>query len=160
MSVQESSFKAAMRMWASGVTVVTAAHGAEWQGMTVSSFASVSLQPALISVCLKQDAGTLALIEKAGRFGVSLLSSDQEAVSDHFATHGAEMDRFESQRIQTGESRIPLIEVALATLQCKVHSMTVVGDHTLVIGRVAKTDVGSGSPLVYFDGGYRTLRSA
>ena len=159
MSEQESSFKAAMRMWASGVTVVTAAHGAEWQGMTVSSFASVSLQPALISVCLKQDACTLALIEKAGCFGVSVLSTDQDAVSNHFAQHGAETDQFESQRMHTGESRLPLIKGALARLQCEVHSMTVVGDHTLVIGRVVQTDVGSGAPLVYFDGGYRTLGS-
>lgn len=159
MTVGGSGFKAAMRMWASGVTVVTAADAGERHGMTVSSFASVSLVPELISVCLAQDARTLSLVEKSGRFGVSLLAAEQQPVSDLFATSGTETDQFESQRIQLDESSLPLISEALATLSCEVHSVIPVGDHSLVVGHVRRTRVREGLPLVYFDAAYRALTS-
>src|SRR5688500_2335555 len=93
MGVSADEFRAALGRWPSGVSVVTS-FGREPVGMTVSSFFSVSLAPPLVGVCLDQKSATLPVILATGAFGVSVLSMDQWALSERFASKADEHLRF------------------------------------------------------------------
>ncbi len=159
MSIAEEDFKAALARWASGVTVVTAAHDGVLHGMTASSFTSVSLSPPLISICLDRGTRTLPLIESSGHFAVNVLGAEQAAVSNHFASSRTESDRLGGQTFSMGTLGCPLLAGALAHLQCKVFAIYPGGDHVIVLGEVATSQLGEGDPLLYFNGAYRALRA-
>lgn len=155
------ALRAAMRRFASGVTVVTAAHGGRRAGMTVSAFLSVSLEPPTILVSLHAAAETLALARAAGAFAVSLLHADQEQVSARFAGFGfpKDADRFEGSRTGTRVTGAPVLEDALAWVDCRVRELHGVGTHVLLVGDVVAAGVApdARAPLVYHDRGYRRL---
>lgn len=157
MSIPESEFRAALSLWPSGVAVVTAAHDGILHGMTVSSFSSVSLSPPLVSVCLDRETKTLPLIERSARFAINVLSRDQAAISGHFASKRTEEDRLGGQRYSLGPSGCPLLHGALVQLECEVFASYPGGDHVIVVGQVTATERAVGEPLLYFNGGYRSL---
>jgi len=157
MSLDPDRFKRALRSWPSGVTVVTTHGDLGLHGMTASAFTSVSLSPPLIAVCLGQDTRTLALLERSRVFAVNVLSRTQAAVSNHFASAKTEDARFEGQRYSIGVNGCPLIDGALVQLECEVHSVLTAGDHRIVVGLVTEATLAEGSPLLYWDGGYREL---
>ena len=96
MTLDPEQLRQAMRAWTTGVTVVTAIHEGKRYGMTVNSFTSLSLEPPLISVSLKQLTHTHELVEKSGEFALTVLSADQNDLSDRFAGKFPEItDRFE-----------------------------------------------------------------
>jgi flavin reductase (DIM6/NTAB) family NADH-FMN oxidoreductase RutF len=152
-------FKQALGSWASGVTVVTTRVDQRVHGITVSSFTSLSLDPLLVLVCLHRDSTLIPMVRESGRYAVSVLAADQEAVSNRFATPGREpVPRFEevaSFELSTG---CPLIEGSVAHLDCEVKDLADGGDHLMAIGRVvdARTDPEK-QPLLYFRRGYRSL---
>ena len=86
MPVTGVEFRSALSRWASGVTIVTSAAGGRIHGMTVSAFASVSLDPPLVLVCADRTSDTLAVIEASGVFAANVLSAGQQALSNRFAT--------------------------------------------------------------------------
>ncbi|NOY90781.1 MAG: flavin reductase family protein [Deltaproteobacteria bacterium] len=155
MSVDTDSFKAAMRRWASGVTVVTAKGDAGDAGMTVSAFSSVSAEPPLVVVCLHASTRTHAAVEASERFVVNLLSSEQEALSDRFAS--SKGDRFEGLVVGRGQTGAALLEGTIARLECELVSAHREGTHTLFVGRVLEATTAPGEPLLYAEGGYRRL---
>ncbi len=155
MAVSGEEFRRALRSWASGVTVVTAHHEGVGRGMTVSSFASVSLSPPLVSVCLATGAGTLRCVQQSGAFGVNILASEQEVLSEHFASDA--VDRFAGIATRNGRDGVPLIEGALCQLECRVFARHVLGDHELVVGEVMAVHCVPGSPLAYYEGTYGTF---
>src|SRR5512139_38395 len=85
MTLDSEQLRHAMRAWTTGVAVVTAQHGDLKYGMTVNSFTSISLDPPLISVALRQLTHTHALVEKSGEFSITILASHQKEASDLFA---------------------------------------------------------------------------
>ncbi len=121
--------------------------------MTVSSFASVSLSPPLVSVCLASDARTLARALASGQFAINVLASNQGRVSDTFAA-GNDDDRFDNQAYVEGANGCRLIAGALAQLECGLFAQHQAGDHVLVIGEVQRVVVNEGLPLLYFAGSY------
>ncbi|MDC0886775.1 flavin reductase family protein [Altererythrobacter sp.] len=143
--------------FATGVTIVTTTteDGAP-VGLTVSSFASVSLEPPLLLVCPARDAGSTALLERAERFAVNVLGSEDKAVSNRFATKGA--DRFEAgDWVETG-SGVPVLERALATFECTRHAVHDGGDHLILVGKIIHARYYSGDdPLLYYRGKYRGI---
>ncbi|WP_370414071.1 flavin reductase family protein [Streptomyces fradiae] len=165
--VSNDEFKAAMSRLAAGVVLVTAhdpddgPHG-EDVGMTATAFLSVSLDPPLVLVSLRNDSRMDDLLADVPVWAVSLLSESQRHVAGRFAMKGRVSDRllFADLPYTRGEhSSAPLIGGALATLECRTESRVVAGDHTLVIGRVLDTKLPSAEsgPLTYFRGKYRTL---
>lgn len=157
MPIDEGHFKLALSHFASGVTVVTTAHDGRQYGMTVASFASLSLHPPLVLVCIERSVKTHDAIAAAGKYGVSILSSAQADISSKFASRSD--DKFEGVELIEGDLDVPLIKGALTAIECRVYDRLPGGDHTIFIGEVMKIHTQEGDPLLYFRSGYREMRS-
>ena len=155
MPVDEALFKKAMSQFLSGVTVVTTAADGALYGMTVASFASLSLDPPLVLICVGRNMQTHDAIAGAKRFGVSILGSDQQHLSNHFASRSD--DKFKDVAYRLGRSGVPLLDGAICTLECSVHSQLDGGDHSIFVGLVESAETSDGAPLAYFRSGYREL---
>jgi flavin reductase (DIM6/NTAB) family NADH-FMN oxidoreductase RutF len=157
MPVDDAQFKLALSHFASGVTVVTTEHEGKQYGMTVASFASLSLHPPLVLVCVENSVKTHDAIGAAGKFGVSILTQEQADISAKFASRRD--DKFESVAITRGPLGVPLIANALTTLECSLRETLPGGDHTIFVGEVVDAQSREdGVPLLYFRSGYREMR--
>ena len=156
MPVDPENYRRALRRFASGVTVVTVDHEGELHGMTASSFASVSLEPPLILVCLDQTSRTRALILEKGTFAVNVLADDQEGISRSFSRRGTKpYDELPHHPGATGD---PLLDGAISWLECRLAQMHPAGDHDIFVGEVLACGDRDGTPLLYYDQKYRSLR--
>ncbi len=155
--IDPDSFRSVLGRFASGITVVTAVDTAGRDvGMTVSAFASVSLQPPLVSVCIDHAASMYDALRGAARFGVSILASDQEALSRRFAAIESS-HRFDGIGYERGESGVVLLDDALAHIECVQVGQHEAGDHTVFIGEVERASARDARPLLYYRGGYAQL---
>jgi flavin reductase (DIM6/NTAB) family NADH-FMN oxidoreductase RutF len=155
MSIDEGRFRELLSHFASGVTVVTTGVGDELSGMTVASFASLSLHPPLVVICIEKGVKTHDAIVRAGRFGVSILGASQADISNRFASKAE--DKFEGIRIRRAPQGSPLIEGAIATMECTVTAQLPGGDHSIFVGEIADATTAPGNPLLYFRSGYHEL---
>ncbi len=155
MPINDEMFKAAMRRFASGVTVVTArAVDGRPQGVTVSAFSSLSLSPPLVLVCLDRATNALDAYVSGEFFAVNILADGQSGVSDDFAYPGP-VSPFERHPWRDGETSVPLLAGTLAGIECRRHAVQDGGDHVILIGRVEHAHVSpDGSPLLYTAGAY------
>lgn len=128
------------------VAIVTAFEGGVPNGTTVSSLASLSLEPAMISVALGNSSSILDVIRRTGRFGVNILAADQHGVAGRFA--GPRDERFAGSQwaLSGGIPRLPEIS---AWLRCTVATDLPAGDHSLLLGTVIECAVGESAPLAY-----------
>jgi flavin reductase (DIM6/NTAB) family NADH-FMN oxidoreductase RutF len=156
MPVDEAQFKLAMSHFASGVTVVSTEHEETPYGMTVASFASLSLNPPLVLICIEKTVKSHDAIAAAGKFGVSMLAQEQSEISNRFASKKID-DRFAGVAWSRGELGMPLIDGAICALECTVQSQLPGGDHTIFVGEVASVRTHEAQPLVYYRSGYREL---
>lgn len=152
MPVDDAQFKAAMSHFASGVTVVTTEHGGRPYGMTVASFASLSLHPPLVLVCIERSVKSHEAIAASKKFGVSILGAEQADVSARFAARSD--DKFSGVAVSRGETGVPLLEGALCTIECTVRDQLPGGDHSIFVGEVVAVRVREGAPLLYFRSAY------
>lgn len=159
MAIPPNEMRRVMRQWASGVTLVTTAEGSQPHGMTVSSFASVSLEPPYILVSLENSTRTNELVRRTHHFAVAILSEEQRTLSDQFAGRlGDDDDRFEGVNFFTTDLGNPIPDGCLAFMDCKVSANYKLGTHTVFVGSVESSDVLSeGSPLLYYNQGYALL---
>jgi flavin reductase (DIM6/NTAB) family NADH-FMN oxidoreductase RutF len=157
MPIDDAHFRLAMSHFASGVTIVTTEHEGRPYGMTVASFASLSLNPKLVLVCIETSVKTHDAIIVSGKFGVSILASDQSDISSKFASRAD--DKFTGVDIFRGALDLPMITGALTTIQCNVQAQLPGGDHSIFVGEVADIQTREGDPLLYFRSGYREMRS-
>ena len=149
------SFRDALGRFATGVVFVTAAPCGEPEGLIVNSFASVSLDPPLVSFCAARTSLTWKRMRRTGRVGVNVLARHHEAFALRAAPPGA--DRFAGLGWEPGRGGAPLLADALATLDCEIVAEHPAGDHWIVVGRVDELRVAPlGDPLVFFAGAYRT----
>lgn len=155
MPVGEVEYRDALSRFASGVTIVTVAAGGHLHGMTASSFAAVSLDPPLVLVSLELSSRTRELILEVGEFAVNVLASEQESVARTFAT--AEARDFERLAHRRGRLGAPLLDGALAWIECRVHDVVKGGDHDVILGLVEAAAATEGEPLIYFRRSYRSL---
>jgi flavin reductase (DIM6/NTAB) family NADH-FMN oxidoreductase RutF len=153
--IDDATFKLAMSHFASGVTIVTTEHEGKQYGLTVASFASLSLHPPLVLVCIEKSLKSHDAIAAAGKFGVSILDRRQADVSGRFASRID--DKFAGVDVVRGELDVPLIGGAICMLSCRVHAQLPGGDHTIFIGEVAGVQTSEGVPLVYYRSAYRDL---
>ncbi len=161
MTVGVDDFKKAMQLWASGVTVVST-HSEKFgvQGMTVTAFTSVSVNPPQILVCLNESADTGLGIEESQCFAVNVLTSEQQDVSNQFAGGSSQEQRFENAPWTAGTvTGAPLLDNSLMSLECKVIEKVHAGTHWILIGEVQNCLCRSGEPLLYFQGAYQQLKS-
>jgi flavin reductase (DIM6/NTAB) family NADH-FMN oxidoreductase RutF len=141
--------------FATGVVIITAANpDGSPAGMTANSFASVSLQPPLVSVNVDHASDFLPVMLEAEGYVFNVLSSAQEALSRRFAGNAAQ--RFDGVGYQVDDRGFILIDGVVATIACVPQSRFEAGDHTVFIGRVIGGSVAPGRPLLYYRGGYMT----
>ncbi|WP_374686292.1 flavin reductase family protein [Promineifilum sp.] len=162
MPISSENFRDVMRHFPSGVTVVTIKSPASEvaHGLTVSSLASVSPDPPLILVSIDHRATAHQLLETAGAcFAVNILAHDQMEMSNRFAWLKDE-DRFAVGEWTTAATGAPVLNDALAWLDCTVYSRFAAGSHTIYIGEVQASGVPRPDvkPLVYWNRGYRVMK--
>ncbi len=157
MSVSKDEFRAALGRFASGVTVVTTRDASgKLHGITVSAFCSVSLEPPLVLVCIEKTTGSHFAFMESSSFVVNLLAADQQHLSDRFASRLP--DKFDTVKYQSGIDGLPILEDALANLECRLKNSHDAGDHTIFIGQIERATVRDGEPLIYFHGNYRKMK--
>jgi flavin reductase ActVB len=148
-SISSAAFREAMAHFASGVTIVSARRATDLVGFTATGFTSVSLRPPLILVCVAKTASAYDGVVGAELFGVSVLGEAQRSIAERFATSG--IDRFAGISVLEGPvASVPLIDGALAHLECRPHARHEAGDHTLLVGHVLGATVTLGRPLLHF----------
>lgn len=155
MKIDTREFRRAMGLFATGVTVITARIGDDVHGMTANAVTSVSLDPLLVLVCIDRRARMAANIAEAGRFGINILSAEQEDLSRHFAgRHNPDLHVGFADL-----NGVPILPESLTMLACEVERVIDGGDHIVVFGRVIglETVIEPGEPLLYYAGSYQRL---
>jgi flavin reductase (DIM6/NTAB) family NADH-FMN oxidoreductase RutF len=143
--------KNAMRLAPSSVSVVTAKDGDETNGLTATSFCSVSMEPPSLLVCVNQDSNTNGLIRKSNAFCVNLLSTDQVDASNAFSSSNSGEEKIENSNARLVElNGVPAIADCVANLVCEVTDTIESGTHTIFIGTVTHAEVADDKePLLY-----------
>ena len=155
--ISPDDFRRVLSQFASGVTIVTTCDGEQRPtGLTASAFCSVSLDPPLILICVDHKSQSFPHLRESGRFAINILNQGHEQLSRRFAS--TRLDKFDGVAFALGTLGVPLIDTALAFLECRTVSAHVEGDHTIFVGRVESVGVGEGDPLLYFRGRYHQLR--
>lgn len=152
-SIDAAKYRQVLGHFPTGVCVITAMDAGTPAGLAVGSFASVSLDPALVLFCTSNTSSTLARISASGKFCVNVLGEDQEDICRVFASRSD--DKFAGLGWKPSANHSPRIDGCLAWVDCDLHQSVDGGDHTIVIGAV--TDLGvqhEGGPLLFYRGGY------
>jgi flavin reductase (DIM6/NTAB) family NADH-FMN oxidoreductase RutF len=146
----------ALGVFATGVTVVTTrdADGRP-RGFTANSFTSVSLEPALVLVCVAKTIGSAPAFLATRHFAINILAADQQSVSAAFGTPGGR--RFDGVGYTPGGTGSPILEGAAAWLDCQTHNTVEQGDHVILVGRVLDFAYTTANPLGYCRGAYVTF---
>lgn len=157
MSFDHRAFRDTLGCFATGVCIASAT-GADGRpvGLTVNSFTSVSLDPPLVLFCLDNRSDSLSAFLEAPGFALSILSAEQQALSNTFA-RAPHATRWDGVAAVTGQGGAPLIQGALAVLDCTRHAIHEGGDHTILVGRVLGFASQPGAPLLYYRGRYAAL---
>ena len=125
------------------------------QGMTVSAFSSVSLEPPLVLICIEKSASVYEALTTANGFVVNVLSAKQEQLARRFAI--VDIDRFEGVGFTRSSHGYAILDDVLAVIECDRVSVCDGGDHTIILGEVETTRAETGTPLLYYRGGYAQL---
>jgi flavin reductase (DIM6/NTAB) family NADH-FMN oxidoreductase RutF/DNA-binding IclR family transcriptional regulator len=147
-------FRQVLGQYPTGVVVVTASiPGATPAALTIGSFSSVSLDPPLVAFYPSKDSSTWPKIQAQGRFCINVLGADHEALCRAFATKSA--DKFAGVAWRAAPSGAPILDGAVAWIDCEMDDVQTLGDHYLVVGRVTALETESQDlPLLFFRGGY------
>jgi flavin reductase len=162
MALNSTEFRRAMGCFATGVTIITVDLEGEVHGMTANAFASVSLDPMLVLVCVDHTTRTHAHMHAKKRFGINVLSEDQRAISEYYARPERTHEQAEAEagaRFDRTQHGTPMLQGALAYLECRLHSAQDAGDHTIFIAEVEQVVVKENEPLLFFRGNYRSVGS-
>jgi 3-hydroxy-9,10-secoandrosta-1,3,5(10)-triene-9,17-dione monooxygenase reductase component len=157
MAIDKSELRRVMGHFPTGVTIVTTYDKAgALYGLTANALSSVSLAPPLLLVCVDKNSKTYPCFEQSGVFTVNILADHQEALSRKFAVSGG--DKFDGVSYRLGANGAPIVDGALAYLECRVARSCDGGDHTIYIGEILQAETSdTGKPLLFYRGGYRTL---
>ena len=143
--------------FATGLTVITAATENGPAGFTCQSFASLSLEPALVTFSPARTSSTWPLLRQAGRFTINILPADHQHLAAQFARSGA--DKFAGVDHSPSPLGNPVLDGALAWVDCELHQEYDGGDHTIVVAAIhalgARSDV---DPLLFFKGEYVSVQ--
>jgi flavin reductase (DIM6/NTAB) family NADH-FMN oxidoreductase RutF len=160
MTISSEEFRATLRHFPSGVTIVTVKSGEDMHGLTVSAFASVSPDPPLIAVIIDHRHRAYKMLQREGAvFAVNILRESQIGLSNRFAWV-KDQDRFLEGTWTTAVTGAPVLTDALAWLDCSIFSAYPAGTHTIYVGQVLASGVPvpDDPPLIYWNRGYRQLK--
>ena len=155
MAYDQMEQRRIMGHFATGVTVVTTMHENAPQGMTANAVASLSLDPPLVLVSVDVKAQMNACLRASDCFAVNILTEEQEALSVRFAKHGPK--DFSGIPYRTEATGSPVLEQALAFVDCRVTEILPGGDHDIFIGEIVAGATREGRPLVFYKGRYGGL---
>jgi flavin reductase (DIM6/NTAB) family NADH-FMN oxidoreductase RutF len=156
LSVTPDEFRSVLGRFPSGVTVVTTkARDGSDEGMTVSAFCSVSLDPPLVLICIEKTASAYGALITAPGFVVNILSATQEQIARRFSI--VDIDRFEGVGYSRSQNGLAVLDDVLGIIECATVAMHEAGDHTIIVGEVEATRAQNGTPLLYYRGGYAQL---
>jgi flavin reductase (DIM6/NTAB) family NADH-FMN oxidoreductase RutF len=151
--MDDRQFRTAMGKFATGITVIATEVEGEVHGMTANAFMSVSLDPKLVVISVRNQARILSLLQESQTFSVNILAEDQQEVSMIFAGQlkdkKVEFDRLDGKSVIPG---------AIAQIACEISAEHVEGDHTLIIGKVTDIHLEDKEPLLFYSGKYRSLK--
>jgi flavin reductase (DIM6/NTAB) family NADH-FMN oxidoreductase RutF len=151
LDFDRKKFRAALGQYATGVAIVTAqSPGQPPVGMTINSFASVSLDPPLILWSVQSDTPSAPYFLQAPGFAITILSAAQEALAMRFAkTDGA---KFEGLDVRVGHTGVPIIPGGIAEFECIMENVVSAGDHDILIGRVVSFQTKPAPALGFHNG--------
>lgn len=157
--IEPLAYREALGRFATGIAVVTTRCDGLDHAMTVNSFASVSLDPPLVLFSCEKIARFHEAVTACGTWIASVLSEDQVEASRWFARRGRPFDdQFAAFPTRVGQSIDSLVLVgSLAAIECRTVGVHDGGDHSVIVGEVVAVSVSDGKPLLYYDGGYRSL---
>ena len=157
--ITSDDFKQVMRRWASTVNVITTKTDDLIYGLTATAFSSLATDPPEVFVSIYRKTRTYPLIVKSGIFCVNFLAADMSHISDKFAGRVADEERFAGLKHHTEATGAPVLDDAVAFLDCKLVHAFEAADHTIFIGSVqaARVQKADEAPLLYFSGKYHRL---
>ena len=147
-------FRSTLRRFPTGVTVVTTFSDGKPKGFTANAFSSVSAEPPMILICVSRRSRTHPLIAQAGRFCVNILRLEQRELAKRFAGRDP-LEPFAGLTFRSAQTGSPVIDGALAYLDCTLAEEHTAGTHTIFLGSVVECGYADGSPLGYFNADYR-----
>jgi flavin reductase (DIM6/NTAB) family NADH-FMN oxidoreductase RutF len=156
--IDQAWYRQVLRHFPTGVVVVTAMSGGGPAGLSVGSFTSVSLDPRLVAVLPAKTSTSWPKIAAASSFCINILAASQHELSRRFAVSGG--DKFAGVSWQPAPSGAPVLDGALAWIDCEHERTVEAGDHLIVLGRVRVLDIDTSQapePLIFFQGGYGTF---
>ena len=149
-----NSFRNALGNFATGVTLITTDSPEGPVGIIANSFTSVSLDPPLVLWCPAKASRRFEHFAGSRRFAIHVLAEEQQHIAEAFSKSKTAFDDVPQHKSHCG---MPLIDNALATLECSLHSDHDAGDHLIIVGEVTKCHKRAGQPLIYFNGQYGAL---
>ena len=156
MAMDPRELRNVMGHFPTGVTIITTTDkNGKAFGLTANAFTSLSLDPPLVLICVDKKVDCYACFEESKVFVINFLSEDQEHLSKRFATKGIE--KFEGVTHRVGKSGPPLLDGAMAHIECKLLSGHDGGDHTIYVGEVIDATTSGERPLLFFKGKYYQL---
>ncbi len=158
MSLDPREFRNALGRFATGVCVITAEDKGQPFGMTVNSFASVSLDPALVLWSIQKDSECAPIFENVTRYGINVLTDEQQATSNQYAKKGEH--NLVDGTFRQGVSGAYVLKDAMTSFECEVEQCIDAGDHVIILGKVIEmsNDPADRNPLLFFSGKYRELK--
>lgn len=153
--VDPAVFRDVVGHFASGVTVITTSDGGALYGTTASAVSSLSMEPPMMLICLNRSSSTHDHVARAGRYAINILSVDQHDLAAHFGRKGS--DKFATVPHTMSPRGMPLIDGALASIECVVTETAVGGTHTIFLGEVREANARVGEPLAYYRGRFGAL---
>jgi flavin reductase (DIM6/NTAB) family NADH-FMN oxidoreductase RutF len=158
--VSGEEFREALAHFATGIAILTAPAPDGPHGVTVNAFASLSLEPPLVLVCIERDRYSHTILEASGVYAINILAAEQEHLSRYFssASRPEGPEAFHGIPYRLGRTRAPLIDGCLAYLECRITARYPGGDHTIFVGEVESAETAPGRrPLLYYNRKYSTL---
>ena len=156
MAIDPRELRNVMGHFATGVTVITTKDMAGKPfGLTANAFSSLSLDPPLVLICVDKKVDCYACFDQSRVFVVNILSEGQDQLSTRFATKGIE--KFEGVAVRQGNLGVPLLEGAVAHIECTLTSAYEGGDHTIYVGEIQSVAASGDRPLLFFKGKYSRL---
>jgi 3-hydroxy-9,10-secoandrosta-1,3,5(10)-triene-9,17-dione monooxygenase reductase component len=161
-TIDPSEFRRTLSHFPSGVVVITGFDGQGVPaGLTCQSFTSLSLDPPLVLIAPAKSSRSWPLVAAGHRFAVNILGSDQREVSGVFARSGT--DKFAQVAWRVSPENLPVLDAAIAVIECEIDAVHHGGDHWIVVGAVraigTRESASDLEPLVFYRSGYRTLEA-
>jgi len=156
---QHRSLRDAFGQFATGVTVVTTVDAAgKPVGLTANSFASVSLEPALVSWCVDKSSTRFREFAEAEYYSISVLTAEQEGLSNLFASRSWDDAVFNDTTWYEGHHKVPQLPGCMARFHCKTEYVYEGGDHLIIVGAVEDYDIDPQQPLLFVQGAYQRVK--